>query len=150
MKHWTMVSTCTRPLSNDTMIGSKSFGSRTVAIKLVPQEEAVEAVTDLIILTGSKKDQVPNGYKRLPYVIINRMIRLISFYYREINGFSICFQLTKMNKAPQARAAAPVTNRPRSGASIGTDNTVLYERQVSKKARSGNSNSINYFIVEMM
>lgn len=49
--------------------GSKSFGSKLIAIKLTPQEEAGEGVTDILVLSGSKKDQVPPGYKRLPYVI---------------------------------------------------------------------------------
>ncbi len=33
-----------------------------------PLEGVREAVTDVVILSGSKKDRVPDGYKRLPLV----------------------------------------------------------------------------------
>lgn len=45
---------------------SKSFSSKTVAIKLDPLERATQVVTDVVVLSGSKKDQVPSGFSRLP------------------------------------------------------------------------------------
>lgn len=45
---------------------SKSFSSKTIVIKLDPLEQATRTVTDLVVLSGSKRDQVPSGYKRLP------------------------------------------------------------------------------------
>ena len=34
-----------------------------------PLEGVREVVTDVVVLSGSKKDRVPDGYKRLPLVI---------------------------------------------------------------------------------
>ena len=45
---------------------SKPFSSKVIALKVDPLEQATQAVTDLVVLTGSKKDQVPSGYCRLP------------------------------------------------------------------------------------
>ena len=45
---------------------SKSFSSKTVAVKLDPLERAAQVVTDVVVLSGSKKDQVPSGFSRLP------------------------------------------------------------------------------------
>ena len=47
-------------------VDSKAFSSKTVLIKIDPLESATQAVTDVVVLSSSKKDQVPSGYSRLP------------------------------------------------------------------------------------
>ena len=44
----------------------KPFAAKVVAIKTEPLEEAKDMVTDIVVLSGSKKENVPSGYKRLP------------------------------------------------------------------------------------
>ena len=44
----------------------KPFASKLVVVKLDPLEEIKEAITDIVVLSGSKKENVPSGYKRLP------------------------------------------------------------------------------------
>ena len=46
-------------------VDSKAFSSKDVLIKIDPLESATQAVTDIVVLSSSKKDQVPSGYSRL-------------------------------------------------------------------------------------
>lgn len=45
---------------------SKSFHSKQLLVRIVALEEATEAITDIIILSAQRKEDVPAKYKRLP------------------------------------------------------------------------------------
>ena len=45
---------------------SKAFSSKQLMVRYVASEEATEAVSDIIILSSSRKEEVPPKYKRLP------------------------------------------------------------------------------------
>ena len=47
-------------------IDTKCFHSKQLLVKFTPQTEVTEAVSDLMVLSVSKKEEVPPGYKRLP------------------------------------------------------------------------------------
>jgi hypothetical protein len=55
-----------RGLSESLDDNVKPFSSKLVVIKLTPVDQATEGVTDVLVLSGSKKESVPAGYKRLP------------------------------------------------------------------------------------
>jgi len=61
---------------------NKAFSTKQILAKFVPLEQATYALTDILVLSPSRKEDVPAGYKRLP----------------EINGFSICFKVTQLSK----------------------------------------------------
>lgn len=48
---------------------TKVFSTKQILAKYVPLEEVKKAVTDIVILSASKKEDVPPGYTRLPYVM---------------------------------------------------------------------------------
>ncbi len=48
------------------LLDSKSFHSKQLLVKFVALEQATEAVTDIIILSEQRKEDVPSSYKRLP------------------------------------------------------------------------------------
>jgi hypothetical protein len=81
-----------RGLSESLDDNVKPFSSKLVVIKLTPVDQATEGVTDVLVLSGSKKESVPAGYKRLP----------------EINGFSICYQISKLSKKSSNFKPPPV------------------------------------------
>lgn len=45
---------------------SKAFQSKQLLVRFVALEEATEAISDIIILSSQKKEEVPQKYKRLP------------------------------------------------------------------------------------
>ena len=45
---------------------SKSFHSKQLLMRIVALEEATEAITDIIVLSSQRKEEVPAHYKRLP------------------------------------------------------------------------------------
>ena len=78
MSHGHHYVTCTSLLvtcmSVMTLLGnSKSFHSKQLLARFVSLEEATEAIADIIILSGQRKEDVPSNYKRLPYVLISKM-----------------------------------------------------------------------------
>ncbi len=46
--------------------GTKVFSSKQLLAKFEPLEGAKKAVTDIVILSASRKEDVPAGYIRLP------------------------------------------------------------------------------------
>ena len=49
-------------------VDTKAFSSKQLLAKFTPLEEVTQAVTDLVVLSASRKEDVPVGYRRLPYV----------------------------------------------------------------------------------
>ena len=47
-------------------IDTKAFSSKQLLAKFTPLEQATHAVTDLVVLSPSRKEDVPGGYRRLP------------------------------------------------------------------------------------
>ena len=47
---------------------TKAFSSKQLLAKFTPLEEATQAVTDIVVLSPSRKEDVPTKYQRLPYV----------------------------------------------------------------------------------
>ena len=46
--------------------GTKSFHSKQLLARFAALEEAKDAIVDIIVLSGSHKEEVPPRYKRLP------------------------------------------------------------------------------------
>ena len=49
-------------------IDTKAFSSKQLLAEFTPLEQATQAVTDIVVLSPSRKEDVPAGYRRLPYV----------------------------------------------------------------------------------
>ena len=49
-------------------IDTKAFSSKQLLAEFTPLEQATQAVTDVVVLSPFKKEDVPAGYRRLPYV----------------------------------------------------------------------------------
>ena len=49
-------------------IDTKAFSSNQLLAEFTPLEQATQAVTDIVVLSPSRKEDVPAGYRRLPYV----------------------------------------------------------------------------------
>ena len=49
-------------------VDTKAFSSKQLLAKFTPLEEATQAVTGVVVLSPSRKEDVPAGYRRLPYV----------------------------------------------------------------------------------
>ena len=49
-------------------IDTKAFSSKQLLAKFTPLEEATKAVTDIVVLSPARKEDVPARYQRLPYV----------------------------------------------------------------------------------
>jgi len=47
-------------------VDSKAFSTKLILAKFVPLEQATYALTDILVLSPSRKEDVPAGYKRLP------------------------------------------------------------------------------------
>ena len=47
-------------------IDTKAFSSKQLLAKFTPLEQATQAVTDLVVLSPSKKEDVPAEYRRQP------------------------------------------------------------------------------------
>lgn len=47
-------------------VDSKAFSTKQILAKFVPLEQATYALTDILVLSPSRKEDVPAGYKRLP------------------------------------------------------------------------------------
>ena len=47
-------------------IDTKAFGSKQLLAEFTPLEEVTQAVTDVVVLSPSRKEDVPTGYRRLP------------------------------------------------------------------------------------
>ncbi|KAL5483743.1 hypothetical protein EMCRGX_G020154 [Ephydatia muelleri] len=83
---------------------TKSFTNKQLLVKYTPLDQASCLVVDIRVLSGSQKEQVPAGFKRLP----------------EINGLSICYKLTPLPKkrapslAAQGSLSQPPTENPPS------------------------------------
>jgi len=45
---------------------NKAFSTKQILAKFVPLEQATYALTDILVLSPSRKEDVPAGYKRLP------------------------------------------------------------------------------------
>ena len=48
-------------------IDTKAFSSKQLLAKFTPLEEATKAVTDIVVLSPARKEDVPARYQRLPY-----------------------------------------------------------------------------------
>lgn len=95
------------PLAHTNDDNSKAFSSWQLVVKLKPLEELTRAITDIVILTSAKKEDVPPGFTRL----------------HEINGFSICFKVTNFpkKKVPSQQPAADQHTQPSIPHSAATD-----------------------------
>ena len=49
-------------------VDTKAFSSKQLLAKFTPLKEATQAVTGVVVLSPSRKEDVPAGYRRLPYV----------------------------------------------------------------------------------
>ena len=47
-------------------VDSKVFSTKQILAQFVPLEQATYALTDILVLSPSRKEDVPTGYKRLP------------------------------------------------------------------------------------
>ena len=66
-------------------IDTKAFSSKQLLAKFTPLEEVTQAVTDLVVLSASRKEDVPVGYRRLPYVYSKQYTPMLYCYIqREI------------------------------------------------------------------
>ena len=67
-KGWGLQKLLCVPVSWDmsSYIDTKAFSSKQLLAKFTPLEEVTQAVTDLVVLSPSKKEDVPAGYRRLP------------------------------------------------------------------------------------
>lgn len=104
------------PLSTTMDDNTKSFHTKQLLVKFTPQTEATAAVTDLMVLSVSKKDEVPPGYKRLP----------------EINGFSICFKISPVAKkrSDDKSAESPAQTKPSSTSDRARNTSTLAMKKI--------------------
>ena len=61
-------------------IDTKAFSSKQLLAKFTPLEEVTQAVTDLVVLSASRKEDVPAGYRRLPYVYSKQYTPMLYCY----------------------------------------------------------------------
>ncbi len=48
------------------ILDSKSFHSKQLLVRFMALEEATEAITDIIVLSAQRKEDMPSNYRRLP------------------------------------------------------------------------------------
>jgi hypothetical protein len=70
------------PLAHTHDDNTKAFSHKVLTIKVDHPEQTTRAVTDLQILSATRKEDVPTGFTRLP----------------DINGFSICYKVGDVGK----------------------------------------------------
>ena len=99
---------------------TKAFSQKVLTMKVGPNEQTTRAVTEIQILSASRKEDVPSGFKRLPLV---RHILYIHVYHsmqgivtappppsiRDINGFSICYKVGDVGKRKAPQPAIKLT-----------------------------------------
>lgn len=49
--------------------GVQVFKRKQLFVRIQPQEEAKEAVTEILLVRAHNKEEVENGFKHLPYVM---------------------------------------------------------------------------------
>ena len=54
------------PVNNNYDDGNKTFSQKQLLVRFSAPEQAKEAVSDVVILSAHKKEDVPSGFKRLP------------------------------------------------------------------------------------
>ena len=54
------------PVNNNCDDGNKTFSHKQLLVRFCAPEQAQEAVSDIVILSAHKKEDVPSGFKRLP------------------------------------------------------------------------------------
>lgn len=54
------------PVNNNYDDGNKTFSQKQLLVRFHAPDQAKEAVSDIVILSAHKKEDVPSGYKRLP------------------------------------------------------------------------------------
>ena len=54
------------PVNNNLDDGNKAFSQKQLLVRFQAPDQAQEAVSDIVILSAHRKEDVPNGYKRLP------------------------------------------------------------------------------------
>lgn len=99
-------------------LDTKAFSAKVLTMKVGPNEQTTRAVTEIQILSASRKEDVPAGFKRLPLVL-----HILYMYHsmqgvvtappppsiRDINGFSICYKVGDVGKRKAPQPAIQLT-----------------------------------------
>ena len=54
------------PVNNNLDDGNKAFSQKQLLVRFQAPDQAQEAISDVVILSAHKKEDVPSGFKRLP------------------------------------------------------------------------------------
>ena len=54
------------PINNNLDDGNKTFTHKQLLVRFQAQDQAKEAILDVVVLSANKKEDVPSGFKRLP------------------------------------------------------------------------------------
>ena len=54
------------PVNNNLDDGNKTFSHKQLLVRFQAPDQAKDAITDIVVLSANKKEDVPRGFKRLP------------------------------------------------------------------------------------
>ena len=90
--------------------GIQAFKRSQLLVRFEAPRQAKEAVTDLLLIRAHKKEEVPDGFKKLPYVNVPFLKYLyVSMACREMNGLHICFKTVTLHSQQPSSSSGVYT-----------------------------------------